>query len=254
MQALQNSSVEFFEGVASVLEALLSSKDCEDRTEVLGCFASREFVDILLLKLGGYDDRLTHVILQILLLTVQHHHSKLTVAYQHLKAALQPHAVVLSELFEDYESSEHFSKRVPVAIHRLLELFVCCYEIEFFEDNELLATFSKRLLVRIGLIQLYSITFSDCSAVHSLLVKLIRFLLDRSELYSKMMLVELRLLTLLWNAYEQQPARSSCKATCLRLFDMLLESSTDAAIDQQLIECSEWDLILEVLKQHLLRK
>jgi|JI6StandDraft_1071083.scaffolds.fasta_scaffold01808_22 hypothetical protein len=69
-----------------------------------------------------------------------------------------------------------------------------------------------------------------------------------------MMLTELHLLTFLWNAYQQSVARSSCKATCLRLFDMLLESSTIESIDQQLIECREWDGILEVLKHHLLKK
>lgn len=35
---------------------------------------------------------------------------------------------------------------------------------------------------------------------------------------------------------------------------MLLESSTIESIDQQLIECREWDGILEVLKHHLLKK
>jgi len=35
---------------------------------------------------------------------------------------------------------------------------------------------------------------------------------------------------------------------------MLLESSTVESIDQQLIECKEWDGIVEVLKHHLLKK
>lgn len=60
-----------------------------------------------------------------------------------------------------------------------------------------------------------------------MLVRLIRHLLNHHELYSRMMLGELHLLTLLWNAYQRSPGRNSCRATCIKLFDMLLESSTN---------------------------
>jgi hypothetical protein len=49
------------------------------------------------------------------------------------------------------------------------------------------------------------------------------------------LLVELKLVTFLWNFYSKEVARSSCKSICLKLFDMLLESSTITAIDQHLI-------------------
>jgi hypothetical protein len=60
-------------------------------------------------------------------------------------------------------------------------------------------------------------------------------MLNQHELYSGLLLVELKLVTFLWNFYSKEVARSSCKSICLKLFDMLLESSTITAIDQHLI-------------------
>ena len=115
---------------------------------MLGCFSSREFVEIMMLKMGSYNDRLTQAALQVLILAVKSNQSKLTVGHEQLKFSLQPHGLVLSELFEDYESSEDFGITLPLAIHRLLELFISAYEIGLFDDSNLLTTFAKRLLVR----------------------------------------------------------------------------------------------------------
>lgn len=53
-----------------------------------------------MLKLAGYQDRLTEAVLQILILIVRANSSKLTLGYSQLRTNLNPHAAVLGELFE----------------------------------------------------------------------------------------------------------------------------------------------------------
>jgi len=63
---------------------------------VLSCFSTREFVDVMMLKLGSYADRLTQTVLQVLLLALKSNTSRVTVSYDQFKNSLQPHGVVLS--------------------------------------------------------------------------------------------------------------------------------------------------------------
>jgi hypothetical protein len=55
----------------SIVEGLLLGKDTMDKTEVLACLSCQEFVDVMMLKLSGYNSRLTETVISILLQLMQ---------------------------------------------------------------------------------------------------------------------------------------------------------------------------------------
>lgn len=99
-KALVAQDVEFFEGVSNMIEGLLLGKDSSDRAEVLSCLSCREFVDVMMLKLSGYNNRLTEVAVSVLLQLIQANDNRLTVGHEQLKAALLPRVQILGEIFE----------------------------------------------------------------------------------------------------------------------------------------------------------
>lgn len=116
--------------------------------------------------------------------------------------------------------------------------------MEIFEEQAIIHEYLKRLLV-------YSSILVECSILHVQLWKLLKYLLTKTEIYTNM-LMDLRIVTFLWNAYKGK--RCSMRATCLKIFEMLLESSHQNTLEQKLIECPEWLGILEVLKEKTLSK
>lgn len=130
-----------------MLEGLLLGKDSADRLEVVGCLSCPEFVDVLLLKLGGCASRLTEAALAVLLQLVLANQNRLTVGHEQLKAALGSRAPLLAEIFEEYEEGAHFGKTLPRSVYTLLRVFVTAAELGLLEDEGVVRDTCRRLLV-----------------------------------------------------------------------------------------------------------